>query len=193
MFGLDRVLRRVAVVFWPRTLGGAAEGHLRVRLSCLQLHVLSKIALFKYVAGHSNPRIDKILFMQAPFKVDVYKAQSHFSYLNRGFLKCIVTSTTSPFQSRQFAYCLQCRKMKSISWFNDHKKTVHRGLSPQQVGYFHAKFDFFCQDIVTEVEFLNETGGCLLKEGKLSAESPAVASKRNDFLISPVNRAMDIS
>ena len=44
--------------------GPASAGHLRVRLPCLQLHMSTKIPLFKcLLPGFPNPLIDRLLFL----------------------------------------------------------------------------------------------------------------------------------
>ena len=107
--------------------------------------------------------------MQGPFKLDVYKCQEKRSFISKGFLKCVVKATTSPFPSRQFAYFLHCRQLRSISWFFEHKRKVGFMPTPQQVLFFDAKFEDYFQDIMTEVELLSETGRLFL-EGRQSMQ-----------------------
>ena len=96
--------------------------------------------------------------MQCPFTLDVFKNQEKCSYISKGFLKCVVNATISPFHSRQFAYCLHCRQLKSLSWFFDHKRKVRFTPTPQQVLFFDAKFEDYYKDILTEVELLSDVG-----------------------------------
>ena len=96
--------------------------------------------------------------MHRPFKLEVFKSLETTSFITRGFLLCVVTSTASRHSTRQFAYCLHCRLLRSVSWFNHHKRKVCFEPSPRSVALFHAKFDHYVRDIETEVELLHETG-----------------------------------
>ena len=119
--------------------------------------------------------------MHKPFKLDVFKYQPTSSLITKGFLKCVVTETTSPFSSRQLAYCLHCRKLKSVSWFSRHKRKVGFTPSPQIVALFDAKFKDYFQDILTEVELMSEMGRLFL-EGRQTVGRKSTSSKQGQQL-----------
>ena len=112
--------------------------------------------------------------MQEPFTLDVFKTRGKTSFISKGYLKCVVTTTTFPFHYRQFAHCLHCRKLRSLSWFCQHKRDVGFLPSLQMIDLFNAKFDSYVQDITTEVELLNDMGR-LFNDGRqrVPASTPA--------------------
>ena len=149
----------------------ASDGHLHVRLRCLQLHVIDEIPPIKCpVRGFHSLIIQPVRCffseMERPFTLEVFKSQGSFSFITKGFLKCLVSSTSAPFQSRQFSYCLYCRKLKSLSWFHVHKREVRFEPSPQKVAYFCAMFENYVHDIETEVDLLCDTGRLFLGDNE---------------------------
>ena len=74
-----------------------------------------------------------VLTMHSGFVIDVEKDGPSSSFLERGFLKCIVSQTQEPFGMRSFVYCLHCFKPGSQSWFDFHKKVVRFDLSEKTI------------------------------------------------------------
>ena len=96
--------------------------------------------------------------MQNDFRVQVFTSQPSSSFLEKGFLKCVVTQTAPPFSTREFAYCLHCRKLRSMPWLYRHKRrfSIEPTVEMQQV--FATKFPLSVQDVITEVELLKDFG-----------------------------------
>ena len=96
--------------------------------------------------------------MEGLYRVDIFSSFGSSSYIESGFLKCIATQTNHPFSHREFAYCLHCRKLRSIPWFYRHKRKKGFEPSPQMICWFHQKFDTYVRDIFTELECLSDMG-----------------------------------
>ena len=97
-------------------------------------------------------------FMQNGYKVDVMSYDSSSFFLERGFLKCVVSLTNPPFTIREFAYCLHCQQLRSIPWFYKHKRLIGFEPSTDDHRVFRLKYNMFVQDIFTEVDYLNDLG-----------------------------------
>lgn len=95
--------------------------------------------------------------MAREYTITVMKSDGNCSFLRRGFLKCIVRSCTSPRQ-RQFAYCLHCRKLKSLSWFYAHRNVERFPVTPGWCDEMEAIFERHVGDINSEVDVLFEEG-----------------------------------
>lgn len=89
-----------------------------------------------------------------------------------GFLKGIVTSTSPPIRNREFAYCLHCRKLRSISSFYDHKRRLGFELLEQAQASYIAQVDKYRGDIETEVELRHDTGRLFSAPVELRVEQP---------------------
>ena len=96
--------------------------------------------------------------MQNLYTVNVFKSLSSTSFVSIGFLKCVVKQDVPPFHSRVFAYCLECQKLRSLSWFYQHKKSIGFEPSSEMVKRFLAKYEMFVSEIITEVELLDDLG-----------------------------------
>ena len=96
--------------------------------------------------------------MQSPYRVNVLSFESSPIYLDKGFLKCTVEQMNPPFLSREFAYCLHCKQLGSIPWFYAHCRLTKFRPSSNMRRVFTQKFDFFVNDIITEVDMLNDMG-----------------------------------
>ena len=96
------------------------------------------------------------------------------SFPERGFLKAIVTQTSSPFLTREFAYCLHCRKLRSIPWFYHHNRRTMFEPSAETQRVFQSKFEAFVRDIFTEVELLHESGKLFLRPRDSHRQADAV-------------------
>ena len=95
--------------------------------------------------------------MQSLFTVKVFKSGTT-SFIEKGFLNVIVTQTAHPFRTRHFMCCLHCRKLRSPSWFYEHKKELVFDVTPDMLAGFHANYTKYERDIVTEVELLSDLG-----------------------------------
>ena len=96
--------------------------------------------------------------MRPCFIIEVEKDGPSSSFLERGFLKCIVRQPQEPFRMRSFLYCLHCFKLGSQSWFDYHKKAVAFDLSEKSIANHKASFSRYVRDIESEVELLNDSG-----------------------------------
>ena len=97
--------------------------------------------------------------MEREYTVSIIKGDEKISFIRRGYIKCIVKSLTSPSQLRQFAYCLHCRKLRSVSWFYAHKLNVGFVVTPEWCDEMEAGFERWAGDIKSEVDALFEAGG----------------------------------
>ena len=67
---------------------------------------------------------------------------------------------------------LHCRLLRSVSWFNHHKRKACFEQSPRSVALFLAKFDHYVRDIETEVELLHETGRLFFGDSQRLCDRP---------------------
>ena len=77
--------------------------------------------------------------MQSLFAVKVFKPDSK-SFIGKGFLAVTVTETAHPFRTRDFVFCVHCGKLRSPSWFYDHKKELTYEVTPDVLAHFHANY-----------------------------------------------------
>ena len=87
---------------------------------------------------------------------------------------CVVKSTSSPYSQRQFAFCLHCRQLKSVSWFYEHKRKVRFEPSSGTVSIFHAMFKNYVKDIETEIELLYEMGRLFVGREQMDQDHSSV-------------------
>ena len=62
------------------------------------------------------------------------------------------------FQTRRFAYCLQCLKLGSTSWFDFHKTKEIFDISEETLAKHVFRFPQYVQDITTENEMMHDAG-----------------------------------
>ena len=96
--------------------------------------------------------------MQRDFSVVIHQNDSRRSFLQQGFLFCVVTGISNPHKSRRFVYCLHCSKLKSVAWFYRHKKSVGFVPSQDDVDFYKTHLFHFQQDIGTELDLLYDYG-----------------------------------
>ena len=97
--------------------------------------------------------------MERQYTVAVMKSDGNTCFLQWGFLKCVVKSCTSPCQQRQFAYCLHCKRLRSISWFYAHKQAVGFPVTPEWCAEMETGFERWARDINTEIDVIFDSGG----------------------------------
>ena len=96
--------------------------------------------------------------MQNPYRVQVLSFESSPIFLERGFLKCVVEQLNPPFASREFAYCLHCKLLRSVPRFYTHDRMISFRPSSYMCRFFLEKFGSYVDDILTEVDMLNDRG-----------------------------------
>ena len=88
------------------------------------------------------------------------------------FLKVVVTQTSEPFMSREFSYCLHCRRLRSMSWFYQHKRLTSFEPTEDQQRLFCSRFQTYVGDIVTEVDLLNDLGRLFHRPSQAPSQLP---------------------
>ena len=143
---------------------------------CRSLHVRVLLKIRPSQWPHDSSFSISFLFcsllMQSPFTIQVLQNEASSSVVPMGFLKGIVTSTSPPIRNREFAYCLHCRKRRSISSFYDHKRRLGFELLEQAQASYIAQVDKYRGDIETEVELRHDTGRLFSAPVELRVEQP---------------------
>ena len=101
-------------------------------------------------------------------------AQSAISYLAKGFLKAVVTQRNQPFLSPEFAYCIHCRRLRSMSWLYHHKRTTPFDPSEEMQELIRSRFETYVGDIITEVDLLNDLGNSFPQPSEVLHQLPGV-------------------
>ena len=78
--------------------------------------------------------------MQRDYDVQIAEDPHSPRFLEYGCIKCIVTQTVHPFKTRHFIYCLHCLKLRSSSWFFDHRKRIEFDLSSTSIQKYRSRF-----------------------------------------------------
>ena len=117
--------------------------------------------------------------MQRNYEVQIIDDPSSSKFLDKGYLKCVVTETTSPFRTRHFLYCVHCSTLGSSSWFFKHRKMIVFVLCTTFIENARSCFSHYENDIYSEVDYLFESGS-LFKQEKQPRQttSTTVHSKR---------------
>ena len=96
--------------------------------------------------------------MSGSWKVDIPNCTLTFSYVTRGYVKCVVSSNTPPFQQRVFAFCMRCKDLGCVAWFYSHQDAQRFRSTGEMEDEFHARRQHFFEDIKSDVELLEESG-----------------------------------
>ena len=101
-------------------------------------------------------------------------SQSAISYLAKGFLNAIVTRRNKPFLSPKFAYCIHCRRLRSMSWLYHHKRTTPFDPSEEMQELIRSRFETYVGDIITEVDLLNDQGKLFPQPSEVLQQLPGL-------------------
>ena len=104
------------------------------------------------------PSVGFIFTMQDRWSLEVIDSTDYFSFVDQGYLKCVVTNTQQPSEQCVLAFCLHCKALKSRSWFYKHKDAEGFHSSPEWARIVEERRQHFIEDIRTEVELMDEWG-----------------------------------
>ena len=89
--------------------------------------------------------------MSGSWTVDIPNCTLTFSYVASGYVKCVVSSNTPPFQRRVFAFCMRCKDLGCVAWFYSHQDAQRFRSTGEMEEEFHARRQHFFEDIKSDV------------------------------------------
>ena len=112
--------------------------------------------------------------MQRDYDILILEDQHSPHFLEQGFIECIVSQTVRPFKTRHFFYCVHCGKLRSSSWFFDHRKTFEFDLSTKSIQkYRSCFFHFFLATSILKLITCLKKELCLRSVGVREVENHA--------------------
>ena len=142
-----------------RVLSDAMGHRISGSVKCVSptVKVLGVFLLTGFLASQ-NYYLNLNFRMQRDYDILILEDQFSPHFLEQGFIECIVSQTVRPFKTRHFFHCVHCGKLRSSSWFFDHRKSDEFDLSPKSIQKYRSCFFHFVSDIHSEVDYLFEKG-----------------------------------
>ena len=111
--------------------------------------------------------------MSSPVSIAIHaEEQYHHNIRRNGFVTCVVTLTTPPFQSLRLAFCLHCRQLRSYTGCLKHSKQLQskhrvelsRPFNPEKIDEYklqiNAEVEQVCEKLLRKVHNHSRDTSC---------------------------------